>query len=366
MGTTKKAAAAVPHSREEAEPEAPKTAAQVRREKAAAAKAELFRQGQQTRSAPVGPEPAASTPSPSALVAAQELVLSTDGSRPPEPERLVDVEAIQGTPQEQFTLLDAEMDSTQSRFQRANIEYVIRAGTILRVMKERDLFKVHGFKDAIEYAQDKYGIEKSRTYQLMERAPTLQRVSKILETSPRPLAESGGLVLAQIAKEFGDDKATEVLKARTAEGKVTAKTLTSSLEDLRPTPKPTVAAPVAKAVAAPARPAAPPVLDIPDADIVEDSEEITPAPAAPAVPFSQEAHVTQEVRTPHLGDTSAADGLQALGYAVVSARTLEKLVTKESLKGAREEDPEGADALRAEIHRIVMRLQVICRPPQQL
>ncbi len=313
------------------------------------------------------------------LVAAQELVLNNDAASPdkPEqlpaqpdrptdtPERLVDVEAIQGTPQEQFTLLDAEMDSTQSRYVRATSEYIIRAGTILRIMKERDLFKEQGYPDVIAYAQEKYGIEKSRTYQLMTNAPRLQRVSKILESSPRPLPESSGLVLAEIAEQFGDDKAAEILKKKTAEGKVTAKILTSSLEGLRPPSKPTVPKPAAKAAAAPAAPTAPPVLDIPDADIVEDSEEITPAPAAPpSAPFSQEEHVTQEART-HLQEAHEAEGLRALQLGLLSARGLEKLVTKESLAEAREQDPEDADALRAEIHKIAMKLQVICRPPQQ-
>ncbi len=315
-----------------------------------------------------------------ALIAAQDLVLQGNDGQPresasppqklPEPEKLVNVEAISGTPEQQFALFDAELLSTQNRYLKANAEYVIRAGTILNLMKERGV--VQGYSSVIEYAQDRFGIEKSRAYQLMARAPQLAGISKILEASPQPLAESGALVVVRIAEQFGAKKAREVLRERAEEGdKLTAKVLENSWAALQPKPKALPAPPKADPPPAPPKsvpeeraPAAEEskVLDSSDADGVEDTEVVSPSPApvAPS-PVFREAAVAAPVQEEVPRQQISPSPIHALMLGLQAAEKLEQLVTKDVLAAAEEADPATAADLRAKIHMIVLKMQVVAR-----
>jgi hypothetical protein len=134
----------------------------------------------------------------------------------------VDPAAVTGTDEERLTVFEAAMQAAQDRaessLKAARARFVVEAGTALRAIRDDDLYLLRNASFE-EYVVQRWQMDRTRAYQLIDAAPTMTVLSKIFDTAP---VESHARVLAPVLAEHGEQAVREVVAAARQEGKLTA------------------------------------------------------------------------------------------------------------------------------------------------
>lgn len=159
----------------------------------------------------------------------------------------VDPETVTGTPAEKLAVFEAALDRARDAagetLKASRARFVVEAGTALRAIRDVDggLYKLtHStFED---YVQDKWGMDRSRAYQLVDAAPVMRAMWKIFDAAP---IESHTPIVAPVLEVHGEVAVQEVVASiRTAGEKVTALSLREAIGRLgyvsSPAPAPVV------------------------------------------------------------------------------------------------------------------------------
>lgn len=138
----------------------------------------------------------------------------------------VDPAKVTGSAADRLAAFEAAIDRAKERagttLKAARARFVVEAGTALRAIRDEDggLYKVthETFED---YITDRWDMDRTRAYQLIDAAPVMLVMSKIFDTAP---VESHARVLAPVLEGHGEPAVREVVAAaKTAQaGKVTA------------------------------------------------------------------------------------------------------------------------------------------------
>jgi hypothetical protein len=154
--------------------------------------------------------------------------------------RPIDPATVTGTAAERLTAFEAAMDRASEAagqsLRAARARFCIEAGTALRAIHGDDLYRESGAETFEAYVKTRWGMSRSRAYQLIEAAPAMLAVSKILDTAP---VESQALALAPVLQEHGENAAREVVTiAQQETGKVTAAAIKTTAGRLGYVPHP--------------------------------------------------------------------------------------------------------------------------------
>ncbi|MYW04084.1 hypothetical protein [Streptomyces sp. SID3343] len=145
--------------------------------------------------------------------------------------RVVDPTAVTGTLAEQLAVYEAAIDAAhetaRSTLAAAKARYVVEAGTALREIRDRGLYKLT-HADLESYCEERHGITRARIYQIIDAAPVMIAMSKFLDT---PLVESHARVLEPVMRAHGVDAARELVARVQDAGKVTAAALKQARRD---------------------------------------------------------------------------------------------------------------------------------------
>jgi len=152
--------------------------------------------------------------------------------------RVVDPAAVTGSPAEQLAVYEAAIDAAhetaRSTLAAAKARYVVEAGTALREIRDRGLYKLT-HADLESYCEERHGITRARIYQIIDAAPVMIAMSKFLDT---PLVESHARVLEPVMRAHGVDAARDLVAKAQENGKVTAAALKQARRDAGYEPAP--------------------------------------------------------------------------------------------------------------------------------
>ncbi|MER7488689.1 hypothetical protein ABTY20_22850 [Streptomyces sp. NPDC126497] len=140
----------------------------------------------------------------------------------------LDPAAVTGTAEERLaafeTAIDEAKETAATSLKAARARFVVEAGTALRAIRDEDggLYKVtHDTFE--EYIVGRWGMDRTRAYQLIDAAPAMLVMSKIFDTAP---VESQARVMAPVIEAHGETAVREVVAAVKQSGeKVTAAAL---------------------------------------------------------------------------------------------------------------------------------------------
>lgn len=147
----------------------------------------------------------------------------------------VDPAAVTGSTEQRLAAFEAAIDRAKERagstLKAARARFVVEAGTALRAIRDEDggLYKVthETFED---YITDRWDMDRTRAYQLIDAAPVMLVMSKIFDTAP---VESHARVLAPVLEGHGEPAVREVFAAvRTTGEKVTAAAIREAADRL--------------------------------------------------------------------------------------------------------------------------------------
>jgi hypothetical protein len=155
---------------------------------------------------------------------------------PPDPfaARPIDPATVTGTDAERLAAFEAAMErataAADENLRAARARFAIEAGTALRAIQADGLHRAAGHPSFDAYVKARWSMSRSRAYQLMDAAPVMAVVSKILDAAP---VESQAVAVASVLELHGEDAVRKVVdQARQESGKVTAATLTATARRL--------------------------------------------------------------------------------------------------------------------------------------
>lgn len=137
----------------------------------------------------------------------------------------IDPGKVTGSAKERLAAFEAAIDRARetagTTLKAARARFVVEAGTALRAIRDLDggLYKVthETFED---YISDRWDMDRSRAYQLIDAAPAMLVMWKIFDTAP---VESHARILAPVLEDHGEPAVKEVIAAvRTPGEKETA------------------------------------------------------------------------------------------------------------------------------------------------
>ncbi|MFD8226866.1 hypothetical protein ACFV16_22140 [Streptomyces massasporeus] len=149
--------------------------------------------------------------------------------------KLLDPAAVSGTPEQRLAAFEAAIDEAKETaghsLKAARARFVVEAGTALRAIRDEDggLYKVthDRFED---YIRERWEMDRTRAYQLIDAAPAMLVMSKIFDTAP---VESQARALAPVLEAHGEVAVREVVAAaRQAGDKVTVKVIKEAADRL--------------------------------------------------------------------------------------------------------------------------------------
>ncbi|WP_051705190.1 hypothetical protein [Streptomyces sp. NRRL S-455] len=142
--------------------------------------------------------------------------------------KVLDPATVTGTAEERLAAFEAAIDEAKEAashsLKAARARFVVEAGTALRAIRDEDggLYKVT-HETFEQYISDRWDMDRSRAYQLIDAAPTMNLLSKIFDTAP---VESQARALAPVLEAHGEEAVREVVVAvKQAGAKVTAATI---------------------------------------------------------------------------------------------------------------------------------------------
>jgi hypothetical protein len=156
----------------------------------------------------------------------------------------VDPATVTGTDAERLAAFEAAIDAAKetagNSLKAARARFVVEAGTALRAIRDEGggLYKVtHATFE--EYISQRWDMDRTRAYQLIDAAPVMLVMSKIFDTAP---VESQARVLAPVLEAHGETAVREVVAAVRQTGeKVTAKAIRDAADRLNYVPRPALA-----------------------------------------------------------------------------------------------------------------------------
>jgi hypothetical protein len=164
---------------------------------------------------------------------------TADPFRPAEPAdpfaaHPIDPATVTGTDAERLAAFEAAMErataAADENLRAARARFAIEAGTALRAIQTDGLHRAAGHPSFEAYAKSRWQMSRSRAYQLMDAAPVMAVVSKILDAAP---VESQAVAVAPVLIQHGEDAVRKVVEqVRQESGKLTAKTLTETARRL--------------------------------------------------------------------------------------------------------------------------------------
>lgn len=153
----------------------------------------------------------------------------------------IDPDTVTGSAADRLAAFEAAMDRAREQagttLKAARARFVVEAGTALRAIRDEDggLYKVthETFED---YITARWGMDRTRAYQLIDAAPVMLVMSKIFDTAP---VESHARVLAPVLEGHGEPAVREVVAAARVTGeKVTAAAIREAAGRLHYLPSP--------------------------------------------------------------------------------------------------------------------------------
>lgn len=160
--------------------------------------------------------------------------------------KVLDPAAVTGTAEERLAAFEAAIDEAKETagqtLKAARARFVVEAGTALRAIRDEDggLYRVthETFED---YIRQRWDMDRTRAYQLIDAAPAMLAMSKIFDTAP---VESQARALAPVLEAHGEEAVREVVVAvRQAGDKLTAAALKGAALRLRYIPEQPAAGP---------------------------------------------------------------------------------------------------------------------------
>jgi hypothetical protein len=152
----------------------------------------------------------------------------------------LDPAAVTGTAEEKLAAFERAIDEAKETAGRslkaARARFVVEAGTALRAIRDEDggLYKVT-HETFEEYITDRWEMDRTRAYQLIDAAPAMLVMSKIFDTAP---VESQARVLAPVLDTHGPEALREVVAAvKTSGEKLTAASIKAAALRLRYIPE---------------------------------------------------------------------------------------------------------------------------------
>lgn len=138
--------------------------------------------------------------------------------------RPIDPATVTGTDAERLAVFERAIEQATEQagesLRAAKARFAIEAGTALRAIQAGSLYLAAGHVSFEAYAKARWDMSRSRAYQLMDAAPVMAVVSKILDTAP---VESQAVAVAPVLAQHGEDAVRKVMDAaREQSGKVTA------------------------------------------------------------------------------------------------------------------------------------------------
>lgn len=153
----------------------------------------------------------------------------------------VDPATVTGTAGERLAAFEGAIDrakeTASQTLKAARARFVVEAGTALRAIRDEDggLYKVtHAtFED---YIRDRWDMDRSRAYQLIDAAPAMLAMWKIFDKAP---VESHAAILAPVLEDHGEAAVKTVVEdIGQSGGKVTAAAIRETAQRLGYVPKP--------------------------------------------------------------------------------------------------------------------------------
>lgn len=151
--------------------------------------------------------------------------------------RPVDPSSVTGTDAERLAAFEDAIDQAREAAGRtlkaSRARFVVEAGTALRAIRDEGLFRM-AHETFEEYIGTRWGMDRSRAYQLIDAAPVMLVMSKIFGAAP---VESHARILAPVLAGHGEPAVREIVTVvRTTGGKITAATIRSAADRLGYTP----------------------------------------------------------------------------------------------------------------------------------
>ena len=152
----------------------------------------------------------------------------------------LDPDTVTGTAEERLAAfeaaIDAAKDTAATSLKAARARFVMEAGTALRAIRDEDggLYKVthETFED---YIRQRWDMDRTRAYQLIDAAPAMLVMSKIFDTAP---VESHARAMAEVIDNHGETAVREVVAAVKQSGeKITVATLKAAAVRMKYLPK---------------------------------------------------------------------------------------------------------------------------------
>jgi hypothetical protein len=153
--------------------------------------------------------------------------------------RPLDPAAVTGTDEQRLAAFEAAISEAQETaagsLKAARARFVVEAGTALRAIRDDTLFRLthETFED---YIRQRWDMDRTRAYQLIDAAPVMLVMSKIFDTAP---VESQARALAPVLAAHGEVAVREVVAAARQSGdKVTVKAIRGAADRLNYLPPP--------------------------------------------------------------------------------------------------------------------------------
>jgi hypothetical protein len=148
----------------------------------------------------------------------------------------------EGTDAERLASYEARIEAAkvdaESALKAARARFAIEAGTALAAIRDGALFRAGGHDTFESYIADRWDMDRTRAYQMIDAAPVMAAMSKIFYTPP---VESHARALLPAFRAKGEEAIREVhAVVQQGDGKVTARTVRLAAEGLgyKPTPPP--------------------------------------------------------------------------------------------------------------------------------
>lgn len=133
-----------------------------------------------------------------------------------------DPATVTGTREEQLAVFEAAIERAGDTLRSSRARFVVETGTALRAIRDRELW-LGRYGSFREYVKQRWEMDRTRAYQLIDAAPAMLTMSRIGGVEP---VESHTKVVGPILEQHGETAVREVFAAARVTGeKITAQAL---------------------------------------------------------------------------------------------------------------------------------------------